>query len=337
MIAVPAAVTTRTRESSCALADGGSIVSEAWSSLHHSAALLSLGDAELVACAVGAHAAAPDPEAFGVLYERYVNRIFAFAVSRLHDRAQAEDVTSQTFLQALQALPRYQQRGIPIRYWLFTIAANAMHGLHRASPGTPARLGETNEQEGDARGSAPVLELPDPDAEAAIAAGEWAEDFRHLLNTLSPAQRTVIRLRFSGGLGIAVIAARMGRTEGAVKALQFRGVQELRRRWDEETAADPDAAVPVSARSPRGTAAGRTSSSPAATATQGVRHGSPSASATPSQPNDACLALMPSPVTGGTYCAVPDRTAPTASTVVDQSVCQTVTSHAMAQACAGIE
>jgi RNA polymerase sigma-70 factor (ECF subfamily) len=198
---------------------------------------LSLDDADLVTCAVGTLEIAPDAEAFGVLYERHVNHVFAFAFSRLHDRTQAEDITSQTFLQALQALPRYQQRGVPIRYWLLTIAANAIQGLYRASPVTPARLGGTDFSERDVRGGTAVHELPDPDAEAAIAAGEWAEDLRHLLDTLSPAQRTVIQLRFSGGLGIAAIAARMGCTAGAVKALQFRAVQQLRRQWETETRA----------------------------------------------------------------------------------------------------
>ena len=232
MIAVPAPVVTGPRASS-----GDSAAAGVWASLHHTATLVSLDDADLVACAVGTSETAPDAEAFGVLYERYVHRIYAFAFSRLHDRTQAEDVTSQTFLQALQALPRYQQRGVPIRYWLLTIAANAVYGMHRASPATPARLGGTGVYERDAWGSASVLELPDPVAETAIAAGEWAEDLRHLLDTLSPAQRTVIQLRFSGGLGIAAIAARMGCTAGAVKALQFRAVQQLRRQWETETRA----------------------------------------------------------------------------------------------------
>jgi RNA polymerase sigma-70 factor, ECF subfamily len=242
MITMLAAVTTGACESVTDDAAGITAPSPSWSSLHHAATLLSLDDGSLVACAVGTHETAPDPEAFGVLYERYVHRIFAFAFSRLHDRTQAEDITSQTFLQALQALPRYQQRGVPIRYWLLTIAANAIYGLHRASPGTALRLGCTDPYERDAHGGTPVLDLPDPDAEAEIAAGEWAEDLRNLLSTLSPAQRTVIHLRFSAGLGIAAIATRMGCTVGAVKALQFRGVQGLRRRWEKEFAVGPVAA-----------------------------------------------------------------------------------------------
>ncbi len=248
MVTAPATLTTCTRDSVGAGAFGDRAAATSWSSLHHTAALLSLEDGSLVACAVGTHETAPDPEAFGVLYERYVNRVFAFALSRLHDHAQAEDITSQTFLLALQALPRYQQRGVPIRYWLLTIAANAINGLHRASPGTALRLGEAASHDGDVQDGAPELDLPDPDAEAAIAAGEWAEDLRHLLASLSPAQRTVILLRFSAGLAIETIAAKMGCTAGAVKALQFRGVQGLRRRWEQETGVDPDAPRPSAKR-----------------------------------------------------------------------------------------
>ena len=320
MIAVPASVVTGTRAGNSASSD--SAAAGAWSSLHHAATLLSLDDSDLVARAVGTPETAPDAEAFGVLYERYVHRVFAFALSRLHDRTQAEDVTSQTFLQALQALPRYQQRGVPIRYWLLTIAANAVYSLHRASPATPARLGGTDVYERDARDAAVVLDLPDPDAEAAIAAGEWAEDFRHLLGTLSPAQRTVIELRFSAGLGIAAIAARMGCTVGAVKALQFRAVQQLRLRWEPDadvTGAPRPAAAGTpagpgtpagrvvrlaGARRSHGTAGSMSLPSRGMAAATAVRYGDMSRSATSSQPDDAGGAMLPSRVSSGSCVAV---------------------------------
>ena len=208
--------------------------SDVWTSIHHTAILLSLDDADLVNRAIGTHEVAPDAEAFGVLYERYVHAIFAFGLSRLHNVPQAEDITSQTFLQALQALPRYQQRGVPIRHWLFTIAANVISGVLRAAPGIHVRLGVSGESGQDALAAEAVLDLPDPCAEAEIDAWVGAEEFRRMVQVLSPEQRTVIRLRFADGMPIAAIAVRTGRTAGAVKALQFRGVQELRRRWERE-------------------------------------------------------------------------------------------------------
>jgi len=215
-----------------------------WSSIRHTACLLSLEDVDLVDRAVGAHGDAPDPEAFGVLYERYVHAIFAFGLSRLHNSAQAEDITSQTFLQALQALPRYTHRGVPIRHWLFAIAANAISGNYRAAPpGVPALLRGRDEQGREGQGGELLLDLPDPYAEAEIDACAGAEEFRQLVQVLTPEQRTVIRLRFADGLAVAAIAVRTGHTVGAVKALQFRGVQALRRRWNEETGMAPATAT----------------------------------------------------------------------------------------------
>jgi hypothetical protein len=102
---------------------------EGMSSRRHAAALLSLDDADLVARAVGADEEAPDPEAFGALYERHVHAVFTFALRKLHNCTQAEDVTSQTFLQALRALPRYQPQGVSIRNWFFRIASNLVADL----------------------------------------------------------------------------------------------------------------------------------------------------------------------------------------------------------------
>lgn len=204
--------------------------------------LAALDDADLI------ERAKSEPEAFGVLYERYVDVVFAFAFARLRDRTQAEDITSQTFLQALRALPRYQQRGAPIRSWLFRIAANLIADLHRApAPIQPLHVrqhGQTlaaagrADPEGKVGGDTALFDPPDPRAEAAIAAWENAEDFLRLIADLTPEQRTVLQLRFAEGLSFGDIAARMARSEGAVKMLMLRGLQHLRRRMDREAADD---------------------------------------------------------------------------------------------------
>ena len=194
------------------------------------APLPTLDDAELVERAVGASDGAPDPAAFGELYERYMPAIFAFAMRNLHDRPKAEDITSETFLRALRALPRYEHRGMPLRSWFFRIAVNLINDLHRAAPVLSVRsLAGDNEAPGG-QGGAPPPDLPDPWAAAAIDACEQAQEFRHLLEGLPRAQRTVIRLRFADGLTVATIAARMGRSTGAVRLLQFRGLQHMRHR-----------------------------------------------------------------------------------------------------------
>jgi RNA polymerase sigma-70 factor, ECF subfamily len=176
-------------------------------------------------------AAKQSPEAFGVLYERYVRSVFAFCYSKLHDGHLAEDLTSQTFLQALRALPRYQERGTPIRGWLFRIAANLITDRMRAQRpeqplGTPPP-GFDN---------AAAFEPADPQSEAEITEWEQADNFNHMIADLSPEQRSVVRLRFVDGLPLAEIAAQVGRSEGAVKMLLMRALQNLRRRLSEEAA-----------------------------------------------------------------------------------------------------
>lgn len=174
-----------------------------------------------------------DTEAFGVLYERYVRTVYAFAFGKLRDQALAEDITSQTFLKALRALPMYQQRGVPIRSWFFRIAANLIADMHRA-PIEEVPLGPS-EHETERRDE--HHEPADPRAEAAIFDWERAEDFLRLLEDLTPEQQTVLRLRFAGQLTIAEIAGQMARSEGSVKMLLLRGLQALRRRvpaaWSE--------------------------------------------------------------------------------------------------------
>lgn len=172
-----------------------------------------------------------EPDAFGVLYERHVRSVFAFAFSKVREGAVAEDITSQTFLQALKALPRYQERGAPFRSWLFRITSNLIADRHRAPVSeTPLHRG-VDESRDDAR-----LDPPDPRAEADIVAWEQAEDFAALIADLTPEQRTVVRLRFVEGLPTADIAARMARSDGAVKMLLMRALQNLRKRMLPEAA-----------------------------------------------------------------------------------------------------
>jgi RNA polymerase sigma-70 factor, ECF subfamily len=175
-------------------------------------------------------AAKQSPDAFGVLYERYVRTVFAFCYSKLHDGHAAEDLTSQTFLQALRALPRYQDRGVPIRSWLFRIAANLITDRMRAQrPEQPLSTPPPGFDD------AAAFEPADPRSEADITDWEQADNFNSLIAALSPEQRTVVRLRFVEGLPLAEIAAQVGRSEGAVKMLLMRALQNLRRRLGEET------------------------------------------------------------------------------------------------------
>ncbi len=165
-----------------------------------------------------------DSDAFALLYERHMRSVFAFALSKVRDVSNAEDVTSQTFLKALRGLPRYEHRGVPFRSWLLRIAANVVVDMGRvAHADVPLqRKPEGSEQDEE-------IQIADERAEQDIAAWEQAEAFSRLIADLTAEQRAVVQLRFVDGLQIAGIAAQMSRSEGSVKMLLMRALQNLRR------------------------------------------------------------------------------------------------------------
>jgi len=183
-----------------------------------------LDDAELVERAKTAS------DAFAALYDRHVRSVFAFVLSRVRETATAEDLTSQTFLQALRALPKYEQRGVPFKSWLFRIAANLIADRHR-SPQVEGLSRRSAGSEGDCD----QTDMPDPRAEEDIAAWERAEAFARLIADLTTEQQTAVQLRFVDCLPLSAIASQMARSEGAVKMLLMRALQNLRRSLALET------------------------------------------------------------------------------------------------------
>ncbi len=163
--------------------------------------------------------ASTDATAFGELYERYRTTIRAFVRSRVHHPDDAEDITSEVFLRALGALPRYQLRGRPVRSWLVQIAANAVVDHHRGRRG---RTGWGELRDGVAAGGCPPDELV---VRADTLARVWV-----VVDQLAARQRRAIRLRLEQDLPLRDIAVRMGTTEGAVKLLLWRGRVGVRRR-----------------------------------------------------------------------------------------------------------
>ena len=157
-------------------------------------------------------AAKADPRRFAEIYERHFDRVYAFVARRAADRAEAEDVTSEVFHQALAHLGRFEWRGIPLAAWLLQIARNALTD----------RWARAARERGE-----PALELADdgPPGDAdrrALLAG--------LVGELPDDQQRVVRERFVEGRSVREIARELGRTEGAVKQLQFRALQTLRAR-----------------------------------------------------------------------------------------------------------
>jgi RNA polymerase sigma-70 factor (ECF subfamily) len=157
-----------------------------------------------------------DAEAFGALYDRYCDRIFRYVQRRLNDHEAAEDVTAEIFFKALRAIDSYQPSTAPFSAWLYRIAANAVIDHARARRATIS-LDVTMDA---ADVAAPVEEQAINRAEAARV---W-----EAIDKLSEAQRTAVTLRYGRDLPIADIAARMGRTEGAIKLLLNRGLAAVR-------------------------------------------------------------------------------------------------------------
>lgn len=164
-------------------------------------------EAELVA------RARQDPASFGPLYARYVRPIYRYCYQRLGSKAAAEDATSQTFMQALAALPRWREGSF--RAWLFTIAHHAVTDIQRRRPALA--LSEAS----DAIDAAPSPE------EYALAA-EARRTVAGLLDALPAEQRRVVELRLAGLTG-PEIARVLGRRPEAVKSMQFRAYARMRR------------------------------------------------------------------------------------------------------------
>lgn len=163
-------------------------------------------------------AAQKDPSRFGDLYDDYFDRVYAYIAARVRNRAEAEDLTSEVFQQALAGLQRFEWRGAPFGAWLFRIAANAM--IDRSK-----RI--AREQEKAAANPASEVFAPHLDEEI-----DRKARLSRLVQSLPVDQERVITMRFAEDKSIREIARELGRSEGAIKQLQFRGLRTLRSRLD---------------------------------------------------------------------------------------------------------
>jgi len=153
-------------------------------------------------------AAQRDPMHFAELYEEHFARVYAYVSRRVRDRATAQDLTAEVFQSALANLQAYKWRGVPFAAWLYRIAANAVadHWKNVCRP--------------SASGWAVARDESDAIERRAIL-------FR-LVDRLPGNQRRVVIMRFAEGRSIREVARQIGRSEGAVKQLQWRALQNLR-------------------------------------------------------------------------------------------------------------
>jgi RNA polymerase sigma-70 factor (ECF subfamily) len=160
-----------------------------------------------------------DQEAFTELYEAYFDKIYRYIMLKTGDRTEAEDMTQQVFLKALKSLSTYQWRDVPFSAWLYRIAHNQMVDYFRKTTRQPTT--ELTE----------AITPNDPN-ENPQRQTELKADIEHLVKAtrqLTKAQQEVIALRFSSDLPVAEVARLMGKSEGAVKALQHSAVVALRK------------------------------------------------------------------------------------------------------------
>jgi RNA polymerase sigma-70 factor (ECF subfamily) len=156
-----------------------------------------------------------DQEAFAQLYEKYFDKIYRYVTLKIGNEMEAEDVTQQVFLNTLHSISSFKWKGIPFSAWLFRIAHNQVVDYLRKKKHASVPLDES---------------LPSNNGNPQQVVELKLDIERLLLATkkLTEAQREVISLRFSSGLPIAEVAKVMGKSQGAVKALQHSAILALR-------------------------------------------------------------------------------------------------------------
>jgi RNA polymerase sigma-70 factor (ECF subfamily) len=159
-----------------------------------------------------------DPTAFGVLYERYIDRVYAYIYHRVGNAQDTEDLTARTFYRALDKLHTYEDRGLPFSAWLFRIAHNLVANWHRDhSRRNFLSLDRLwfQSKEGDT-------------PEEKVEEEERHEALWDAINELPDDRRNLLLYKFSSRLSNLEIGEMMNKSESAIKSLYFRTLATLR-------------------------------------------------------------------------------------------------------------
>jgi RNA polymerase sigma-70 factor (ECF subfamily) len=158
-------------------------------------------------------AAQTDAQAFGALYDRYIQRVYRYCLYRTNNSADAEDLTAQIFLAVLEGLPRYRQDG-HFAGWLFSIARNKVMDYHRRIP--PLPLDEST--------LPPIY----TDMTLEVEKSQRRERLSRLIQSLAEEERELIQLRYVAELSFAEIAKALKKNEDAVKKMLYRLVARMK-------------------------------------------------------------------------------------------------------------
>jgi RNA polymerase sigma-70 factor (ECF subfamily) len=160
-------------------------------------------------------AAREEPRMFLALYDRYFDRVLGYVRLRIRDAATCEDVTSTVFTTALAQLGRFRGEG-NFAGWLFQIARNAVHDVHRRPVTEPLPLGVAGHEAG---------------VEEQFLARERAAQLHDVLGLLKPEQQHLLALRYGAGLAFDEIGAIVGANPGTVRVRMHRTLEQLRGRY----------------------------------------------------------------------------------------------------------
>jgi RNA polymerase sigma-70 factor (ECF subfamily) len=158
-----------------------------------------------------------DKDAFGLLYDHYHVSVFRFLYYRTRSQTLAEDLTSETFFRALRSMNNFRWQGRDFGAWLMTIARNLTTDHYKAGR---TRLELTTE---DMTAHDDATEGP----ETSVIASLTNEILVEAMKQLPVEQRDCLVMRFLQGMSIAETALALGRSDGAIKQLQLRGVRNL--------------------------------------------------------------------------------------------------------------
>lgn len=174
--------------------------------------------------ALVARAQQGDAEAFGLLYDRYLDLVFRYVYYRVGTKALAEDLVSETFLRALRRIGTFEWQGRDFAAWLITIARNIVADHFKSSR---FRLEVSTADMLDA-------DRADEGIEAGVLDGITNAALVEAVRKLNGEQQECVVLRFLQGLSVLETAQAMGKSEGAIKALQYRAVRTLGRMLPKE-------------------------------------------------------------------------------------------------------
>jgi RNA polymerase sigma-70 factor, ECF subfamily len=163
-------------------------------------------------------AAQGDRDAFGLLYERYIDRIFNYVYYRTGNLHDAEDLTARVFQRAMNHIHNYTDRGVPFSAWLYRIAHNLVANWHR----------DRSRRQEIPLNDLPIIQSKEDRPETSLVRSQEQESLLKLIRQLPPERQTLLILKFVENLSNAEIGKIMGRSEGAVKSLYHRTLLALR-------------------------------------------------------------------------------------------------------------